>query len=201
MFEEYKIQTVGLQIDDKDELQLLETPFIAQVSNDFVLVTDLHRQTIKYIWREKKITTTIEKFKNSWSGVVLLAESKADSIEPNYSQNFKRELFLRIEKYILLIIVLFVSCFAFINSFDFSLWQRIVLIIVSFTGLYVSYLLLLKQLRINSSSADKICSLFNKSDCNDVLESPAARLMGVVGWCEVGFSYFLGNLFILLFFL
>ena len=74
------------------------------------------------------------------------------------------------------------------------------MIITSSTGLYVCYLLLLKQLRINSSSADKICSLFNKSDCNDVLESPAARLMGVVGWSEVGFSYFLGNLLILLFF-
>jgi len=55
-------------------------------------------------------------------------------------------------------------------------------------------------MRIHSSYADKICSLFSKSDCNNVLESEAAKLWGFFGWSEIGLGYFSANVILLLFF-
>ncbi|MDL2323503.1 thioredoxin domain-containing protein, partial [Bacteroidales bacterium OttesenSCG-928-A17] len=72
-------------------------------------------------------------------------------------------------------------------------------LLLNISGLYVSYLLILKQLRIRSNQADKLCSLFKQNDCNDVLDSKAAKLWGVIGWSEVGLSYFISNIIIILF--
>jgi len=45
--------------------------------------------------------------------------------------------------------------------------------------------------------ADKLCTLFSKSDCNNVLESDAAKLWGVFGWSEIGLGYFAANVLLL----
>ena len=55
-------------------------------------------------------------------------------------------------------------------------------------------------MRIHSQYADKICSLFSQSDCNNVLESDAAKLWGVFGWSEIGLGYFAANVLLVLFF-
>jgi uncharacterized membrane protein len=64
------------------------------------------------------------------------------------------------------------------------------LLLTNLIGIYICYLLVLKQLRIQSRYADKICTLFSKSDCNNVLESDAAKLWGIFGWSEIGLGYF-----------
>ena len=73
------------------------------------------------------------------------------------------------------------------------------LLIANLTGIYIGYLLVLKQLHIHSQYSDKICSLFSQSDCNNVLESDAAKLWGVFGWSEIGLGYFAANVLLLLF--
>ena len=54
-------------------------------------------------------------------------------------------------------------------------------------------------MHIHSQYADKICSLFSKKDCNNVLESEAAKLWGVFGWSEIGLGYFASNVLIAIF--
>jgi thiol-disulfide isomerase/thioredoxin len=73
------------------------------------------------------------------------------------------------------------------------------LLVINLIGVYICYLLVLKQMHIRSRYADKICTLFSKSDCNNVLESDAAKLWGVFGWSEIGMGYFAANIVILLF--
>ena len=64
-------------------------------------------------------------------------------------------------------------------------------------GGYIGYLLVLKQLRIQSNYADRLCSLFKYSDCNNILDSKAAKLFGLIGWSEIGLGYFISNVVIL----
>ncbi len=73
------------------------------------------------------------------------------------------------------------------------------LLLVNFFGVYVCYLLVLKQMNVHSKFADKICSTFSQSDCNNVLESNAAKLWGVLGWSEVGLGYFFSNVLMIVF--
>lgn len=57
-------------------------------------------------------------------------------------------------------------------------------------GLYICFLLLQKQMNAKSLYADKLCSLFKKSNCNDILESDASKFLGLFSWSEIGFAYF-----------
>ena len=72
------------------------------------------------------------------------------------------------------------------------------LLLVNFAGISVCSLLVLKQLHVQSRYVDRICTLFSQSDCNNVLESDAAKLWGIFGWSEIGLGYFAANIIILL---
>ena len=54
-------------------------------------------------------------------------------------------------------------------------------------------------MHIHSQYADKICTLFSQSDCNNVLESDAAKLWGIFGWSEIGLGYFTANVLLISF--
>jgi len=41
--------------------------------------------------------------------------------------------------------------------------------------------------------------IVHKSDCNNVLESDAAKLWGVFGWSEIGLGYFTANVLLILY--
>ncbi|MDR3340886.1 MAG: thioredoxin domain-containing protein, partial [Candidatus Symbiothrix sp.] len=136
-----------------------------------------------------------------WTGIVLLAESSENSIEPNYKVNRKRELLNATQQYLLLFSIAVLAVLAGIANNTFTTvvpTVPIVLTALHLLGAYISYLLVQKQLHIHSSYADKICSLFKQQDCNNILESKAAKLWDVFGWSEIGLGYFLANLIILI---
>ncbi len=53
MLSVYKIENAGIQVEDKD-LRELASPFVAHVSNDFVVVRQMSDQAVDYVWREKR---------------------------------------------------------------------------------------------------------------------------------------------------
>jgi len=93
-----------------------------------------------------------------------------------------------------------IASLAYINNIYYLNAGISLLLLVNFVGLFFSGLLLLKQIRIQSDYADRICSLFKQKDCNNVLESKAANLFGAISWSEIGFGYFLANILLLLIF-
>ena len=81
---------------------------------------------------------------------------------------------------------------SYFSLFHFSLFT------LNAAGLYLSYLLLLRQLKISSATADSLCNLLKHATCTDVLESPAAIAAFGISWSEVGAAYFAANLLALL---
>lgn len=201
MLSEYKIQNIGIKISNKDTgIKDIETPFIAHAGNEFVLVYKINDKKTHYLWQDKQIKIETEYFKSIWSGVVLLAEPNEESIEPNYEQNRKIEWINQIKAILLPVIISSLLIFSSIKTGIFSNLGMILTMITNFIGLYISCLLLMKQIHIQSEYADKICSLFKKSDCNNILESKEAKLWGVISWSEIGFGYFTSNLIVILYF-
>lgn len=82
----------------------------------------------------------------------------------------------------------------------FSNWTLGLMLLFNGLGACLSYLLLKKQLHVQSNMADRICILWKKSSCNNVLEMPAAKLLGIFGWSEVGMAYFVTNAVVLILF-
>jgi len=176
----------------------LEAPFIAHTGADFVVVFKITGDKVYYLWQGTNINITIDEFLQTWSGVVLLAEANEHSIEPGYKENLKKEYATTLQKYGLFLTIGVLAILLFIHSRIYENTGWILVFLVNLIGIYVSYLLVQKQLHIHSLYADKICSLFKQSDCNNVLESKAAKLWDIIGWSEIGLGYFISNMLIIL---
>ncbi len=202
MLSDYGVQNKGIRIsgDKKEVLNDLETPFIAHTGGDFVNVIKIEPDKIHYHWRDKLITNTHEEFLDTFTGKILLVEADENSKEPNYKENRKKE-YIRTGQQIILLTAICVSLLiTYISKSYYKVSGTTLSLIVNLVGIYIGYLLVQKQMHIQSDYADKICSLFKQKDCNNVLESKAAKLWGVIGWSEVGLGYFISNVVILLFF-
>ena len=222
MLSDYGIQNAATRIEDKEQdLFNIECPFVAFAGGDFVVVYRLTpalsngegvsppleevEGTVYFLRNGKKLSIPVSQFIQSWSGVILLAETTSESGEPDYNKHRKRNLLIFAQQSLLALAGILILGLAYVSLLGEHTGSPIhvsgitSLLFVNFIGIYVCYLLVLKQMHIQSRYADKICTLFSKSDCNNVLESDAARLWGVFGWSEIGLGYFAANIVILLF--
>lgn len=199
MLSDYKIENAGIQVNDKKtDIYNLETPFIAHVGNAFVTVNRITNDKVFYRWDDKDIENSVPQFIEIWSGIALIAEVNEDSIEPGYHEHKKHELFSRIQKIFFAIAISVLLFTIGLTNYTSENVGFILLIIVNLIGAYIGCLLVLKQKNIQSNYADKMCSLFKQGDCNNVLETSAAKLVGLIGWSEIGFGYFISNILLLI---
>jgi hypothetical protein len=200
MLSDYGIENAATRIADKEkDIHEIETPFIAHVGSDFATVYRVDGEKAHFRLNDKDIRLPIEEFIPAWSGVVLLAKPKTDAKEPDYEKHKKQELLNALQNYGLITAAGLILILACIST---SLYRNLglsLLLLLNLVGVYTGYLLVLKQLHIRSRYADKICSLFKQHDCNDVLQSEAAKLWGIFGWSEIGLGYFAACGFIVLF--
>jgi hypothetical protein len=199
MLSDYGIENVGIKISDKNEIRSIEPPFIAHIGNDFAIVEKIDKDDIWFFEGNKRIKIPLDEFIKMWTGYTLIAEPGETSKEPDYEVHFRKELFSNLLKIILLFFTLFLFAFAFISNKSYLHPGVVLLLAINSIGAYIGYLLVLKQLHIQSNYADRLCSLFKYNDCNNILESDAAKLFGVIGWSEVGLGYFISNVIILCF--
>lgn len=195
---EYKIENTALRFKEEgkaENLTLLEVPFIAYIGNDFGLVHRMTDTDIHYVWKGKRTTLPKKSFLNAWNGIVLAAEPDEYSTEPQYKEHLKSEFFHKV-KYSLLICSIVLLCgLTIFSSHIYESYVSILSLLINVFGAWVSYLLVLKQMHVQSNYADKICSLFHhQQDCNNVLESNASKLWGIFSWSEIGLSYFISNI-------
>jgi len=198
MLSDYGIENAATRIADKENIREIETPFIAHFGGDFVVAHRAEFDEVSFLWGTNHHALPITTFIEAWTGIVLLAESSEKSIEPEYKKHRKNEYLNLLKKTVLFSACGLMLLFTYIYQ---SLHTKIglsLLILINLVGIYISWLLLLKQMHIQSQHADKICSLFKQKDCNKVLGSNAAKLWGIVEWSEIGFGYFLTNVLLLL---
>lgn len=193
----YHVENKGVQIS-KDDIELLDAPFIAYAGHDIVVVKNLTREKIEYYWQRRWIQSSLEAFCEIWDRIVLLTETSSKSIEPDYKQHKWQELVSKIKKGAISVL-LFILLFLCMPSLWVGTTYSWMYLIINFMGMGVSYLLLQKQLHAQSLYGDKICTLFHQKDCNTVLESDAANFMGLFSWSEIGFGYFMSNIIGILF--
>lgn len=200
MLSQYAINSEALKLDNKDELLKLQVPFIAEFANDLVIVKSITKYNVGYEWYDENINLKFEEFKDQCTGVVLLAYPDSKSKEPNYWNHFKQVLTKKIEDLLIgLVLVTLIAYLSWENMKHFNLLQ-IANVVLGVMGAFVSYLIIKKSLRIESKSADRLCSVFKKQSCNDILETSAAKLFNRYGWGQIGFAYFISNLITILLF-
>lgn len=200
MLEEYGIPNTGLKLKDKNTLQEIAVPpFIAHLKSEFTIVCKVTDDSVFCIYKHKKVRMDREEFMNMWTGVVLVAEPDAHSIEPDYKAHRRRELFSGAQKLFFGSLIILILLLTYLANRIYNHPGLNILLLLHIAGLVSGTLLLMKQAHISGKYSDKICSLFKQSDCNSILESKAAKLFGTIGWSEIGTGYFIANICILLF--
>lgn len=132
-------------------------------------------------------------FAQRWSGVALLAYPDGKSEEPCYRQHHLFELAETAKAWILGFCCVTLVAFGFWRS---GLWHdlsAIFLLCIDLFGLYITFQLLLKSLKVNVKTADRICGVLQKHGCDTVLEQKASKFFGLFGWAEVGVEYDYGR--------
>ena len=199
----YNIENIALRINEEDKestLSFLEPPFIAYVGNNFSIVHNISEKTIGYIWNGKELTIPKEDFIQAWSGIILVAEPDESSIESDYKKHYHKELMTKGKTILLAITTLLLAGLLFYSSKLYENLSLSIALLINLVGGWISYLLLLRQMHVQSDYADKICSLFlHQSDCNSMLESNASKLFGLFSWSEIGLSYFTANILMVFF--
>ena len=200
MLSDYKVENVCIRLKNKREgLEKLDIPFIAHFGNDFVIICEKDSESVVYQWKDKSVRMDIERFLATWSGVALVAEATNISEEPDFLIHRKQEMFALCQKIVIAVCLLVVSGYI-IWKYNDDVVGLLLLLFLNVIGFVVSFLLLLKQLKVQNSYVDNICSLLlPHSDCNSILDDKFARLWNWISWSEIGVGYFFANIFICFF--
>jgi protein-disulfide isomerase/uncharacterized membrane protein len=183
----------------KEQLATMSFPAVAHLQEGereyYALLTACKINQVEYYDSEKgNITENLEDFSEKWTGELLLVSPDEQSGEASYAENRKKEQWKRLEKGIILLGIVSVLGSGLLMN---DSWASGLLFSLVSLGAFASALLLWAEYGKPPAAVAEFCTGKNAS-CEEVLHSPAAKLWGRFSWAEVGFVYFVGNLFALL---
>lgn len=203
LLQSYGIPNEAFQVPDKaTDLPLMPVPFLAQVADNFAIVSAVGKDTVAVSNADNTAFTAVPTatFLGRWSGVALVAYPTRHSAEPDYRRHHILDIAQSAKKWILAACALFIFAYLFVASQVYTRPASIALVVISLVGIYAGYELVLKSLNIHSSAGNAICGLIDRTGCHTVLSTKASKFFGLFGWAEVGLSYFAVTLATLLVF-
>lgn len=193
---DYGIPNETLSLSDKGVISDIPTPFIAQRSDGFVIVSNIsqdvsgHPDKVDYKFYHKDYTSDYGSFVESMSGVILRAYPDDLSTEPEYDKHHFGQMVSDGKKWLLGLLTLFLAVVGFIYAGIGKHISLILLLATDIAGLCVTFMLMQKTLKVSSHTADKVCGILQTHGCDTVLSQKASTFFDIVSWSEVGMAYF-----------
>ena len=190
----YGVDHTSLRVSNKEQIGRIPCPFTAQASGDCVVVTSVTDDEVKYRTSSGAFSAPLDTFKQAWTGTVMIVKASESSSEPNLKDHRREERSNRLQTVLsslgLIVLLVGAAVAGRLSALSISLG------LVYILGTWLSVLLLKKQLNINSTAADKICSLLNSAGCTDPHKSPGPGplLFGIFDLSIAGIAFFGVNL-------
>lgn len=192
----YNIESKAFHFTDFEDIYLIESPFVAQFGNDFILVDSICDDSVSYFLNDRHESISLDEFKKYWTGNVLLFEAGPDSKEPDYKKNLGLQYLSTGVKTVAILAVIYCICFVVYNVGIFVPFYSVLgLFLFNLLGFFCSLSLSRRELKLSDRYGDKLCSLFRKANCNSLIESSAARIAGKYSLSAIGLGYFTAHLF------
>jgi thiol-disulfide isomerase/thioredoxin/uncharacterized membrane protein len=134
----------------------------------------------------------VKDFDKYWSGVAMIVEGIILTKNKENDQEFKSE---NRNNIFAIAIVLCIIFLLFGSEVLKKSLPGILLLITNIAGLYLSWLIVQKELGFQNIISDKICSIAKQSRCEAVLFSKSAKLFSWLTWGDIGIVYFTTSLF------
>ncbi|WP_295731203.1 vitamin K epoxide reductase family protein [uncultured Muribaculum sp.] len=173
-------------------LAALSVPFVASCSDvGCRIVTGVTSERVEFIGpNRRKGSILLSDFVAGWDGRALTAAPDAHSGETGFKSHRFKEMSRRVETWVLVACLAFlVVSFAVVNDV-FSTWSVPVALVLNAVGIYVCYLLILKDAHVESRAADSVCGVIQSHGCSTVLSHDASVFIGLFPWCQIGMTYF-----------
>jgi hypothetical protein len=194
---------------DTANIDELPVPFVAHTTSSespLYIITEVADTTVQIFQKEynKIITESKESFIKKWTGVYLIAESNGNSGEENYDV-IKRTFFLNslVSKAafiaLMALSIMFLERVINTTALNFNPIGIYLHYCILMAGVIITSLLLWYEVDSNNPILQKVCGGITKGDCNAILTSKQSKLFSWLSWSEIGFFYFIGGLFTLLF--
>ncbi|MBD5234186.1 MAG: vitamin K epoxide reductase family protein [Bacteroidales bacterium] len=190
LLEEYGIESEAYLLEDKTEIQKLTPPFLANTAAGEVIVTEVSPSEISYLTEGVAEKVASERFMEAWDGRVLLSFPSPDACEPDYATHARIEFFMRAKKWVLGFCAVYLFLYLFIKNGIYEHISTTLIAAIDLGGLYFTYLLVQKSVKIHNPAADRVCGVLQAGGCDSILETKASKFFGIFGWSEVGFAYF-----------
>lgn len=200
LLKEYNIVAHGYMVDDKTAVGQIPMPFIAPVRGRFVIVKSVNGNVLNYDSAGSSESVDIDKFAESWSGVAFTAQTSPRSVEPQYGRHKLAEIMTRLRDIGLWTIGILLFVWFFITRGDLHNWGTIVMAAIDLFGLWLSWMLVEKDLGVKSKRSDAVCNVLQHGGCDSIAKSDASTFLGIFHWSEVGLTYFSVGLATLLLF-
>ncbi|MFT4072083.1 MAG: vitamin K epoxide reductase family protein [Dysgonamonadaceae bacterium] len=199
MLDKYNVEHAITYIEPEDLISL-EKPIITSLDNQIIIVNEVNKEANRVIFTNTyldEITIGLTSFFEKWNKLVLIAEPDAESIEPNYRLNRMYTRFQNLKIGFVIVFFIMLLCITFTKEY---LLFKCISILFNLLGIYFSFQLILKSLKIKTKTGDRLCSLIEKNKCEDVIDFGGFDFLKIVDLGVVGFSYFLFNIVLLAFF-
>lgn len=200
LLQRYGIDSQGVTLGDKSEVDKIAPPFLAQTGKGFIIVTAIDSEGVNYLTEGVLERMSRDEFADVWNGFVMMAFPTRRSIEPHYLSHRRMEIIGKAKQWILTLGVVALFLYLFISNHLYADWSTIALTLFNIGGIYLTYLLVQKSSGMKNRAADAVCGVLQAGGCDSVLEMKASKFFGIFGWSEVGFSYFTVSLLTLLMF-
>lgn len=190
LLRKYNVETHGYRIDDKSQIAQLPMPFIAPVNNRFVIVSNIDGDSLHYCSVGVAEDIPVKEFTDAWSGVAFIAKTTSDSCEPGYTAHRIAEFITKLRNVGLWIAGILLFGWFYATRGATANWGTAVLPLTYLFGLWLSFMLVGKDLGIKSHRSDAVCNILRPGGCDSITKSDAATFFGVFHWSEVGLTYF-----------
>lgn len=178
LLKEYGVDSQGLRLAKVGDMAQLPRPFLAEMADGYRVVAD-----------ESDVNAVMADGSGA-TGVVMCVYPKAEACEPGYTEHRITEIGTRVKPWVLAASLAVLLVYTVVINRIFSHPAEWVLMFVDMAGLFFSHLLILKQLRVHSRMAERVCGVIEKEGCSKVLATDASSFMGLFHWSEVGVAYF-----------
>jgi uncharacterized membrane protein len=199
VFDKLQLNNVSVKVN-YDELLQFPKPLIVYTHDNggmFLPVEDLTENEVHFLDENAKVVVRPKvEFTSTWSGIAMSFEKGKNTKEEDY--------YLRRVQYFLKSYGLAISAFSLLALFGLiygrahSGWTYVLsFFIINAFGAFISSLILIQKYDNQNAFVRGICTSGENSGCDNVLDSDAANLLGLFSWAEIGITYFLSILLLL----
>ncbi|PWK16678.1 peptidase C39-like protein [Arcicella aurantiaca] len=188
------------------QLSEIPLPAIAHFENGsgYIIISKIENNTVEWLHDKMGIRSeSIAEFSQKWQGITLLTQPNEKSGEENYSRNRKFEIIDNLRNPFIISGLLLILAYFIGNHFtNLSIENPnyfYAFLIAKFAGVIVSSFLIWYSIDAKNSFLTSVCEINSKTNCGNILNSEAAKILGWLTWSEIGLFYFTGGFLSLLF--